>query len=181
MNEVDLGWMAGILDGEGSVVLVRNSYVRKSDGRRSISPRVLMAVTDFSIVKKYTTILSNLGVDYTYVLQRYDRPNGDKYLPKINVNVHKLESVVLLLENVTPLLTLKRKAAELVLEYARWRLEFGYLLAYNKEGSISRKHQDIEQTYWKRYREVFVGKAKSHKRDLSEAVMTNSVPLHWPD
>lgn len=185
MDASDIGWIAGLIDGEGSIVLVRPSYIRKSDGRRAVCPRILVAVCDFLILEKYTKLLSELGINYGYVKQdkyiksgsRWSRPN-----PVIHVYIASQESIVKLLEIVTPHLTLKRRNANLVLEFTKWRLENGKSLAFrsSKDG-ISKDLQDCEQSFWSRYLVECSGKARSHTRSLMEAVINHGTPIHWPD
>lgn len=183
MNQSDIGWLAGILDGEGSFVLVRRSEKRKVDGRGGVDCRILLAVCDFAILEKYTRILSELRISYRYVKQdkyiktgaKYSRPN-----PVIQVYVAPRESVVKLCEAVLPYLSLKRKPALLVLEYAKWRLENSKTMQYHR-GSDYDYLRDKEEEYWNRYRSEFVGKARSNERSLMECIIDPSTPLHWPD
>ncbi len=182
MKQNDVGWMAGILDGEGAVVLVRASTIRKSDGRRSISSRVYMAVTDFEILAKYTRLLTEWGIDYTYTTMKYQVDDGD-WMPKVNVNISKQDAVIKLLQIVLPYLTCKKDRAQLILDYTLWRKEHSDKLRF-RYGTIDKSLQDEEQTYWERYREVFAGRGlklnAGRKRDLREAVLKPSTPIYFP-
>jgi len=175
MQPQDVGWLAGLLDGEGSIVLVRGSSDRKSDGRRSVLPRIVVAVADFEILKKYTTLLSSLGINYGYVKQAHGRRH-----PIIHVWVAQHNSIVRLLTVVLPFLTLKARAARFVLDYTNWRITNHDNLCY-RGGPILRAVQDKEQEFWETYQQVYMGKAVSHSRSLLDAVADKSVPLHWPD
>jgi len=185
MNDFDIGWIAGLLDGEGSIVLVRPSYVRKSDSRRAVTPRILVAVCDFLILQKYTTLLSELGINYGYVKQdkfvkkgaRWSRPN-----PVIHVYIAHQESIVKLLELVYDHLTLKKRNASLVIEFTKWRIENGSKMSFRSHArEIDRSIQDTEQSYWTRYLDGCAGKARSHERSIMDAVAEHGLPLRWPD
>jgi hypothetical protein len=182
-TQEEIGWLAGIMDGEGSVVLVQGSEKRKTDGLGSIGCRVLIAVCDLEILRKYTQILSDLEVSYRYVRQdkymkegaKYSRPN-----PVVQVYIARLDSVVKLLDVITPHLTLKKKVAVLVREVAQWRLDNARMMQYHRgpEYDYLRKQESL---YWERYRSEFVGKARSHSRSIMEAVIDPCTPIHWPD
>lgn len=182
-DPIDIGWMAGILDGEGSIVLVQNSAVRKSDGRRSVMPRIYMAVTDFEILERYTQILSKWGIAYTYTTLKYNVESGD-WSPKVNVNIHRHDAVIKLLEIVLPHLTTKKARAELILEYTKWRQEHSEELNY-RGGPIDTSCQDIEQEFWRQYREIYAGRGRkkilARKRDLREAILLPNTPIYFPD
>lgn len=179
----EIGWVAGIIDGEGSIVMVRTSTVRKSDGQKGISCRILLAVCDLEIIKKYTEILSDLGVYYRYVRQdkfvkdgaKYSRPN-----PVVQVYIAKMDSIVRLLEIISPHLTLKKNAANHVLEFAKWMISNSKKMQYCR-GKDYDYLRDESLEYWNKYRSEFVGKARSHSRSIMEAVLDPSTPIHWPE
>lgn len=182
-DPIELGWMAGILDGEGSVVLVQNSTVRKADGRRAIVPRIYMSVADFEILEQYTTILTKWGISYTYTKMKYNVDDGD-WSPKVNINIHRYDAVVQLLEIVTPHLTVKRKRAELILDYTHWRQE-NYRGLQHRYGKVDTTLYDQEYSYWNTYREIYAGRGKTkhliHRRDLREAILIPNTPIHFPN
>jgi len=176
MNPYDIGWLAGILDGEGSVVLVQHSEVRSSDGRRGISPRLLLAVADFSILQKYTSLLSELGIPYGYVRQL---PGGRRQHTIVQVWIANHEAIIKLLKLVLPYLTLKQRQAEFIVRFCEWKMENSERLC-QRGGPIDRSIQDKEQTWWTEYRTVYMGKARSHARDLDEAIREKATPIRWP-
>ena len=59
VSEVDIGWLAGIIDGEGSVSLAFG-YVR--NGRlNNMSPRIEIGNTDKELLEKFVRIVKSLG------------------------------------------------------------------------------------------------------------------------
>lgn len=182
MDAYDVGWLAGIIDGEGSAVLVQGSAVRKTDGRRPISPRVLMCVTDFHILHKYTTLLTQWGVRYTYIPQYVDT-RGDR-TGKITVTVHRIDSVITLLDIIIPHLSLKKERAQLVRELAAWKLAHREDMM-RRYKTLDPAVLDAEQEFWTRYREIYAGRGgklfRERNRDLREAVIKADTPIYFPD
>jgi hypothetical protein len=185
LDPAEIGWCAGIIDGEGSVVLVQNKGMgkRKADDNFGISPRVLMSVTDFKIIQKYTTILTKWGVEYGYTLQGpylNDHRNVVSHASRLCVHICKQASLIRFLEIVRPHLSLKADLADLVLEFTKFRMSMRQNFSHRYSTSDFEAFAK-EQEYWTKYRETYVTKARSTFRDLKESIRTKSVPLHWPD
>ncbi len=65
MNKYELGWIIGIIDGEGSIILMNRKY-----GRRI--PRITITSTDIEIMDKCKDILGG------YYCKRNDKRYGTK-------------------------------------------------------------------------------------------------------
>lgn len=59
VSEADIGWLAGIIDGEGSISLAFGMV--KGNKLNNISPRIDMGNTDKGLFDKYVRILKGLG------------------------------------------------------------------------------------------------------------------------
>jgi hypothetical protein len=177
----EVGWVAGLIDGEGSIVLVPSYHKRKLDGKTPVSARVMVAVCDFSILEKYTQILHKWGIAFGHSLQHYDPSHGQysTWHDKIMIQIWKQDSIVKLLEIITPHLTLKRGVAEHVIDFARWR--FSHHLKVVKGKIINPEILVEEEYYSTKYQQAYKGKARSHIRPLSETIRVNSMPLRWQD
>lgn len=129
VSEVELGWLAGIIDGEGSVILFLG--VRKGEKLNNVSPEVVMGNTDFAMIDRYVDILGRLGVglfvgtklpSYKTGIEN-SHPSTKKYKPLKVVTTAGFLRVKKLLDVVTPyLVTDKRKKSELLLQLIDRRL-----------------------------------------------------------
>ena len=115
----DIAWVAGIIDGEGHVSLVKQSW-KKETGDYLLCPVVTVANTDFALLRKYTEILYEWGVHFHYLLDSARR-RKESHRPQVAVRVTRVNSVARLLEIVTDHLTAKRPYAQIVLEFCHWK------------------------------------------------------------
>lgn len=108
--EGSIGWLAGILDGEGSIAFSR---------RGELNPQCFVAVkaTDPFMIERVSSILSTLGVRYTYDTKA--GTNVEK--PNIRIKVSSSAGVEAVLSNCLSYLTTKRDEAEVMLNYLTWR------------------------------------------------------------
>ena len=114
----DLGWLAGILDGEGSIVL--GTFKRK-EGYLQTYHDVRFYNSDEEVINKVVKILDMNGIK-SFTSSRLQYGNlGDRQ--GFTVAVSNNASVVKLLEAVKEDLTCKKARAELVLRFCKLRLE----------------------------------------------------------
>jgi hypothetical protein len=72
VSDFEIGWMAGIIEGEGSIVL----QIHKRKGRSQqlrVTPRIIVTNSDVNLIDKYIDILKRLNVG-RYV--RHTKPNN---------------------------------------------------------------------------------------------------------
>ena len=129
VSEKELGWLAGIIDGEGSVILFLG--VRKGGKINNVSPQVIVGNTDFALMEKYVDILTrlNVGVHVSTRLPRYQtgvegsKPSNKAYKTLKVASTAGFKRVKALLDVITPyLVTDKRRKAELLLQLIDRRL-----------------------------------------------------------
>lgn len=127
VSEADLGWVAGILDGEGSITMLvsARSLARRQAIR--LQCRIIVANTDEGIIAKYTGILDRLGITQ-YVQHTRPKPvsvNGrSAYKEVMTVHVEGLERVRKVLVCVIPHLAgEKREKSVALLHFIKARLE----------------------------------------------------------
>jgi len=119
-DPIEVGWVAGILDGEGSCGLyeVRN----KGNGTQSLGIKISVTSTEFSLLRRLSEIYSRWGVHYYYTLNRHQGKKGrEHWHDSVAITVCRINSVVRLLRIVLPYLTCKKPRAELILEFAEWK------------------------------------------------------------
>jgi len=110
-DPLEIGWAAGIIDGEGCVTL------RDQHQEHQLQGYILVGNTDYDLLRKFTEVLCKWGVHFGYQLVRQKK----RWAPCVRVQITRTNSVVRLLEIVLPYLTAKKRYAELVLEFCYWR------------------------------------------------------------
>lgn len=149
VSEAELGWTAGIIDGEGSVILFLG--VRAGNKINNVSPQVIVANTDFAMMDRYVDILGRLGVGVHVSIREPRGPTGivAAQAPKSRYKTLKVASTAgfkrtqKLLRVIAPyLVTEKRKKSELLLELIDRRL--ARCVENGKYSNTRYDHGDLE-------------------------------------
>ena len=119
------GWLAGIIDGEGTVSL---SISRRRQNMIRTTPKVIIANTDEGIIQRTIEALATVGVGHYIRTER--RPPGHvlgvpvaKFLPVMTIEVSGFDRVATLLNAVQPFLAgAKLERARLLLKFISERL-----------------------------------------------------------
>ena len=124
-QERSLSWLAGILDGEGSITF---QTTFRSDGKLSVSPFVCVSNSDEGIIEEVKALFGALianrktGTVHCFAAKPYNRPSSfasDKTCYTIRVNGTATKPI---LEAVLPYLkSVKRKHAQTLLTYLESR------------------------------------------------------------
>lgn len=119
MREVDLAWLAGLLDGEGSVGA---SLCHKPERARpwSIRPAIQMSITVFSAIERAVAICDDIGVTaatYTYI-----EKVPAKQLPYWRFAVMRLADIRILAREMLPYSIVKQQHFEVILALVESRL-----------------------------------------------------------
>lgn len=118
-TQIELGWLAGIIDGEGYLGF---NISRKPKGASSIVAMLHICNTDETIVLRAATIMRKLGITVycrASDMSKYNKGNG-KIVYKAQVK--RQSNMILLLDAVGNNLTgNKKQRGELILEYCKSR------------------------------------------------------------
>lgn len=196
ISREDIGWIAGIIDGEGTISLVKQSlynghkYVRNDteygDYRyMNLQPIVSVTSTSFELLRRLTELYSAMGLKYHYMLNTHVNP---KWNDSVCVRVCALNSVCKLLSNTKELLTEKKPRADIVYEYCLWKklvrvniserrsvADFRNKSGQQKPGSLLSDKELLEQSdLWERFQLL---PAKSPTCQLSETSRRGSQPI----
>ena len=110
----DLGWLAGIIDGEGCITLGRQ---KRRKNHIQYEPKVDIANTDIRIINRAREVLQGLGVG-SYTLTRKTSAGNEIY----HLSCNGFKRCKRLIANILPfLVSFKRERAILVLEFIAWR------------------------------------------------------------
>ena len=114
----DLGWLAGVLDGEGSVIL---GVFNRKDNTKQYFTRVCFYNSDEDVINKIVKILDGNQIP-PYVESRLQYGNlGNR--KGFTVTVGKQEAIVKLLNLIKDDLTCKRTRAELLIRFCESRVK----------------------------------------------------------
>lgn len=116
MNDKNIGWLAGVLDGEGCIHASKpwkKENDRKSNGRHHFDIRVIITQNPNLLLEKVGRLLREINIDYKY-RDAYDRHPAEIAITR-KPNIEKFLLLVL------SELSCKKRSAEVVLEYIeRW-------------------------------------------------------------
>ena len=132
MRKTDLAYIAGLMDGEGYISVNRSKPKRKK-GWIQLYPMVVFSSVDNVLVR---WLGETIGMGTTYIGRDEGNHRGRKSL-----SVRKQSDVMKFLKNIYPYLKLKRRQAELVMEFVKGRNgRKGFHLPYSK-----RAHEIYEE------------------------------------
>ncbi len=115
-TDIQIGWLAGIIDGEGSIAM--GWHVGKRD-RGVYNPAVSIVNSNPQIIWDAMSILELIGCTY-HVSARGDRNSlGDRTIWVIQI--HRMSSLVTLLRKMVPHLRGKQARAGIMLSYVMSR------------------------------------------------------------
>jgi hypothetical protein len=115
VRDVEIGWLAGVLDGEGSITMSR-----PGKERASWHAAVFITNTDLRLLQKAQEILFGMGIEEARLHlhdRRYSKAETMQNRPCYRIYVGTCAGMRRLLEAVLPQLTAKREQAILLLEY----------------------------------------------------------------
>jgi len=142
VTEARIGWLAGIVDGEGSLLFGGSN----KSGHQRFTPIITICNTDPGMILEITKIYESLKVSF-YV---FHRNGGDltghfgrKQIHGINVN--RLSSLEILLPILIPHLITKNTKAVLMLQFVKKRLPKKDLS--NKDREYSEDELALVQTF----------------------------------
>lgn len=107
-REVDLAWLAGILDGEGSLSV----DLKMTKGRNYLCPKVRIYNTDVRMIQKSARIYAEMGVVFFY---NVNKRRKDHYKNQIGICVTSQGSCLKLLQAVKPYLANKAEIAQAII------------------------------------------------------------------
>lgn len=140
MNDIELGWLVGIIDGEGSIGITRS----KQKGRYIYTAQIQMANCDLRIMEKYRDLINSLGMSKKMQCECYTRK---QWQPQYYINIQRQRDVKLLLETVIDHLVGKREQAEIVLEFVNKRIAANHR---GQKGPYQVTYDGTEEEYCRR-------------------------------
>lgn len=127
-TEAEIAWLAGVIEGEGSVML--SCWVRKDEAKPKIGVEIKLYNTDGGIIKKAVDVIERLGLKH-HLSEREQKPmkmeNGSKYGaadPMMSLTVKRLDSAYALAKLLRPwMFGEKGHRLDLIIQYLARRLK----------------------------------------------------------
>lgn len=154
LSDAELGWLAGILDGEGSILLFFG--VRKHGKLNNVSPQVILGNTEQVMIEAYVKLVKKMGAG-VHVCTRQPKAGGIPGMTAARASKYKLlyvassvgfQRVCNLLRPVIPyLVTSKKQRAELILRFIDQRLARREISSSDGRGKYSNlryNREDLE-------------------------------------
>lgn len=113
LSEAQQGWLAGMIDGEGSILLIKHSKRRSGNETWYFHVDVSIANTNRALIEQLVKVI---GKRYTTVQER--RAPGPRSKVPFVVMVRRV-AVVDILEAIHPYLIAKRQQAEIAMEFCK--------------------------------------------------------------
>lgn len=111
-REVDLAWLAGIIDGEGNLT----AQVRPGpNGKPYFRPKIRIANTDARMIRKVSEVYVREGVVFFYSAHPQRGKDGKVWKTQLNIEIASQGSGRKILEKVIPYLANKKRLAEALL------------------------------------------------------------------
>jgi transcriptional regulator with XRE-family HTH domain len=141
LSEFDKGWVSALIDGEGCIRIELRTRVNGYAQGFSLSPSI--QVTN-NCLEFLLALNEKLGVCCSTYLQKYTNP---KHKTTYHWQLKGVYQVKSLLEQITPYLIVKRKQAELVLEYCLSRLDG--LMKLTAQCPYTEREIELAEEVWK--------------------------------
>jgi len=119
-NEVvDLAWLGGFIDGEGYLGITKSIKRDRKKLRFALSPTI-------AIYNTKREIMTWISETYGFRIKVYSRDRRPQYRDEYHCRISGLENQFKFLRSILPYLKLKRKQAELLIEFIELRLSVDY-------------------------------------------------------
>ena len=120
ITTAEIGWLAGIIDGEGNLDLNHRCGLHRQ-GRGTWNwdrPRIIIGNTDAIMIQKISEIYSKIGCKFWYSLLKRQQESHKTCMLIITIGIGNVSKV---LSIIYPYLTAKKLQAEVLLDYCNWR------------------------------------------------------------
>jgi hypothetical protein len=134
-REVDLAWLAGIVDGEGCLSV---DLKLAQNGKMYLMPKIRIINTDVRMIQKVARIYADLGVVFYYNLNKKRKAS---YKDQVAIIVSSQGSSVKVLEGIIPHLANKQDAAQAMLAV------INFVQSFPKGGNTSSYDYTADETF----------------------------------
>ncbi|MCP9495413.1 MAG: hypothetical protein MSG64_13285 [Pyrinomonadaceae bacterium MAG19_C2-C3] len=141
VHDVDLAWLAGIIDGEGCFCIFTNSNRSERAINSSISANLTITNSNCLLLNRCREIFDALEIKYIYQNPKNGHQRGRRVM---RVKIQNYSSLQRLIELTLPYFVGKAEQAKLVLEFANLAGQKGKL-RYNERTELMDKNKLLNQ------------------------------------
>lgn len=134
-REVDLAWLAGIIDGEGCLTV---DLKMAHNGKLYLQPKVRVINTDVRMIQKVARIYVDLGVVFFYNI---NKKRAAHWKDQTAIVVASQGSSVKVLEAIIPYLANKKVIAETMIAIIK------FVQSFPKGGNTSSYDYTVDETF----------------------------------
>lgn len=142
-REVDLAWLAGIIDGEGNLQATVQVKRCGKTRRSYFEPKLRITNTDVRMIKKISEIYVREDVVFFYTVNSISRYKNKKpsWRDQMEICISSKEGISKMLKLVLPYLVNKQRYAELMLQTLNWVDEQPYRGRNSSGGNYAETEQ----------------------------------------
>lgn len=141
ITEIDLAWLAGFIDGEGSIGIYGT---KRKDGSINYGARIQIASANGYAIQRIVNICKKMNVSIRLYQRKFDNP---KYADSFYTYINKLAALARLLPRIIPHLTIKKPHAELMYDWVSSRVKKGINRGGNAKLNVySAKEKELIET-----------------------------------
>jgi len=115
-REGHIGWLAGIIDGEGNI---QASTKKASNGKSYFSPKIRIASSDIRMIERISEIYKENNIVFFYHIKNVKRQHPE-WLNQLHIEVASQGSCLKVLELVFPFLVNKQAQASAVMNLIKF-------------------------------------------------------------
>lgn len=142
MNQLDLAWLGGFWDGEGTITMFSH---REKNGSLKIKPIIAVVNTDLCLINKTRKILED--IECNFVLTEYKSKNR-RHKDRWTLSSGNQKTIIKFLDAILPFVnSYKKQSGEIIRDYCKRRQDKMQRLP--SKGSTPYDEQD-----WKDFKSV---------------------------
>lgn len=153
-KDIELAWLAGIIDGEGSILLGSKGHRGNFPGYHGlqIGATIHVVNTCANIISKCEEILDKMGVSFHVA----DKTTASNKTQVWRIDIGKMTHVKSFLDQITPYLVSKHGQANIVNRFVTRRLD-------RREQGLPLKYEDDDRAIIDEYYQKYHGKRQPLK------------------
>ena len=149
VENVELAWLAGFVDGDGSIGLKRSKSIKSKGGIR-YSPLIQITNCDMKLIAEVRFLLGKLNIRHSYWLRDMKKRNL-KWRNAGNISIYTWIDSILFLEFILPYLVGKKEQAEVLIEFCKTRIGGR---RHNNFGKFISTQTGKEKYYWEKLHQL---------------------------
>jgi len=138
--ENELYWLAGIIDGEGSVMIEKQQqhYI-------SYHQKITISNTSNLIICCIKRILKKIGITYYCLKCKSQRKDGYKRVPCYDLQIHRVKEVLKLAVLLRDKLILKNQRINLIIKFCQLRINKRKKVSKNAFAGFDNREENLFQ------------------------------------